>query len=131
MSSLNKTTFAPELYIPRNTRKVDFYQRAFGAEELRRWNNDDGSIHVIELSIDGAVFHLHEETKDAALFSPEKYKGTTVLIGLFVPDVDLFVARAKNNGANIVSPPQSYDYGYRQAVIEDPFGHRWMIEQKI
>jgi len=34
-------------------------------------------------------------------------------------------------GAILVSPAQSYNYGYRQGEVKDPFGHLWMIEQKI
>jgi PhnB protein len=34
-------------------------------------------------------------------------------------------------GATVISPAQSYEYGYRQGEIKDPFGHHWMIEMKI
>jgi PhnB protein len=93
--------------------------------------NDDGSYHVAELSIDGAMFHLHEEKPAVNQFSPEKINGTTALIGLFVPDVDVFMNRAIAAGATVISPAQSYDYGYRQGEIKDPFGHHWMIELKV
>lgn len=128
---MTKTFFAPELYIPRGTRDVDFYIQAFGAVELRRFSNDDGTIHVSELSIDGALFHLHEETRDPKLFAPGKYQGTTVIVGLFVPDVHAFVRKAIAAGAKEVSQVQDFDYGYRQGRIVDPHGHVWMIEQKI
>jgi PhnB protein len=126
-----KTFFAPELFIPKATIDISFYSKAFGAKELRQWQNDDGSIHVAELSIDGAIFHLHEETADTALFSPAKHAGSTALLGLFVSDVDNFIGHAIKNGAKLISAAKTYDYGYRQGVVEDPFGHRWMIEMKI
>ncbi|MFT3907783.1 MAG: VOC family protein [Ferruginibacter sp.] len=131
MSDTAKATFAPQLFIKNGIKDVDFYIKGFGAVELRRFSNDDGSIHVSELSIEGAVFHLHEETANATQFNPEKHNGTTVLIGLFVQDVDSFMSRAVAAGAIVLSPAQSYDYGYRQGEIKDPFGHHWMIEQSI
>ncbi|HMU10535.1 MAG TPA: VOC family protein [Ferruginibacter sp.] len=131
MHETNTTFFAPQLYIPNGVTDISFYEKAFGAVELRRFSNDDGSIHVSELSINGALFHLHEVTTNPAQFSPGKYKGTTTLIGLFVPDVDAVVNRALEAGAILVSPVQSYDYGYRQGDVKDPFGHVWMIEKKI
>ncbi|HNU87854.1 MAG TPA: VOC family protein [Ferruginibacter sp.] len=131
MYDTNSTFFAPQLYIPNGVTDISFYEKAFGAVELRRFSNDDDSIHVSELSINGALFHLHEVTANPAQFSPEKYNGTTALIGLFVPDVDAVVNRALEAGAILVSPVQSYDYGYRQGDIKDPFGHVWMIEKKI
>jgi PhnB protein len=123
--------FAPELYIPNGVRDVDFYIKGLGAVELRRFSNDDGTIHVSELSVGGAIFHLHEETKNPALFSPERHKGSTVTIGLFVDDVDAYMARAVAAGAKVASPAQDYDYGYRQGDVVDPFGHIWMFESRI
>src|ERR1700761_667321 len=88
MSNLPKTAFVPVLIIPSNTTDIDFYKNALGAIELRRWSNDDGSIHVAELVIDGAMFHLHEENIPKGRFSPAVYDGTTTEIGLMVADVD-------------------------------------------
>ena len=131
MKEITKPFFAPQLYIKNGVKNIDFYSKAFGAVELRRWSNDDGSIHVAELSIDGAIFHLQEEKPSAGQFGPERNNGTTVLIGLFVPDVDTVMANAIAAGATVISPAQDYDYGYRQGDILDPFGHHWMIEKKI
>jgi PhnB protein len=125
------STFAPELFIPNGVTNIDFYTKGLGAVELRRFSNDDGSIHVAELSIDGAVFHLHEETTNPLAFSPARHEGTTVLIGLFVSDVDYFMEMAVAAGAKVTSPAQDYDYGYRQGAIEDPFGHSWMFEKAL
>ena len=127
----SKTCFAPQLFIKGGVTNIEFYQKAFGAVELRRWLNDDGSYHVAELSIDGALFHLHEEKPQAGELSPENINGTTTLIGLFVSDVDAVMSNAIAAGATLISPAQSYDYGYRQGLVKDPFGHLWMIEMKI
>ncbi|MEJ7587753.1 MAG: hypothetical protein WKI04_09355 [Ferruginibacter sp.] len=54
MSAIKRTSFAPLLYIAGGMNDISFYEKAFGAEELRRWTNDDVSIHVAELSIEGA-----------------------------------------------------------------------------
>ena len=124
-------TFAPQLYIPSGIKALGFYSKAFGAVELRRWTNDDGTLHVAELTIGDALFHLHEEVPEKGSFSPLKYNGTTVIIGLFVSDVDMMMTSAIAAGATEVSPAQDYDYGYRQGEIRDPFGHRWLIEMKI
>ena len=131
MSTSINTSFAPQLYIKNGIKDISFYEKAFGAVELRRITNDDGSIHVAELSIHGALFQLHEEKIKAGQFNPELHNGTTMLIGLFVPDVDAVMNNAISAGAILTSPAQSYDYGYRQGEIKDPFGHAWMIEMKI
>jgi PhnB protein len=131
MKNQFKAAFAPVLYIPTGIVDVDFYKKAFGAIELRRFNNDDGSIHVAELTIDDAMFHLHEENYIKKAFSPLSCNGTTINIGLMVDDVDLVMAQALAAGAKEISPAQDYDYGFRQGDIIDPFGHHWTIQKVI
>ena len=131
MSSSTKPFFAPQLYIKSGIKNIEFYEQAFGAIELRRFSNDDDSIHVAELSIGDVIFHLHEEKPSAGQFAPERHQGITTMIGLFVPDVDAVIKKAIAAGATLISPAQDYDYGYRQGEIKDPFGHLWLIEKKI
>jgi PhnB protein len=128
---MSNTAFVPVLTIPAGTMEIDFYKKAFDAVELRRWSNDDGSIHVAELTIDGAMFHLHEENLDRGSFSPGIHHGITAVMGLMVMDVDALYHKAVEAGATVLLKPQDYDYGYRQADIADIFGHRWTIEAKI
>jgi len=126
-----KTSFAPELIIPNGVTDISFYAKAFNAVELWRLNNDDGSVHVAGFTIDGALFHIHEQTSKRSGFSPSVHNGTTVSVGLMVDDVHAVVAQAETAGARISSPVQDYDYGYRQGSIVDPFGHHWTIEKII
>ena len=131
MNDTPKTAFVPQLAISHGTMDLDFYKKAFGAIETKHISNDDGSIHVSEMFIDGAMLHFHEESYDGKTFSPGKYNGVTTTIGLMVADMDAVMARAVAAGARITSPAQSYDYGYRQGSIVDPLGHLWIIEMVI
>jgi PhnB protein len=110
---------------------LEFYTNAFGARELRRFSNDDGSVHVAEMTIGDAIFHIHEEVGRNNQLSPETVKSTTLLIGLFVDDPDSMIKKALDLGAREISSIQDYDYGYRQGTIIDPFGHQWLIQKKI
>lgn len=130
MSENLKPFFAPQLMINNGVKDISFYANAFGATENFCLRNDDDSVHVAELSIDGTIFHLHEVTKQH-FFSPEKHHGTTAIIGLFVPDVSAVMNKAIQAGAVEISPVKDYEYGYRQGEIKDPFGHHWLIEKKI
>jgi PhnB protein len=123
--------FAPQLTLRVLAPAVEFYKNAFGVTELRLFTNSDGSIHVAELSLGGAMFHLHEEMPGSDERAAESLKGTTVLLGVFTEDPDALMARALAAGAREVSPMQDYEYGYRQGKLVDPFGHHWMIQKKI
>ena len=123
-------SFAPQLFIDNGVTDISFYSKAFGARENFVFKNDDGSVHVAELSIDGAIFHLHEVSQPY-FHTPEKCEGITAIIGLFVADVDTVMNTAVEAGATEISPAKDYEYGYRQGEVLDPFGHRWLIQKKI
>ena len=123
--------FAPHLTLKVVLPAIRFYEKAFGAKELRRWSNTDGSVHVAEMEIDGAMFHLHEEVPKSNELSPETLRATTSQIGIFVEDPDAFVKRAVAAGAHASRSVQDYDYGYRQGTVVDPFGHQWLVEKQI
>lgn len=126
-----RTFFAPHLALRNVLTGMEFYKKAFGAVELRRWSNDDGTVHVGEMEIDGALFHLHEESPNSNQFSPETVKATTLVIGTFAANPDALFQLAVDAGAKVLSPIQDYDYGYRQGIVADPFGHQWLIQKKI
>ena len=126
----NRTSFAPQLFIPSDVTDMSFHFKAFCAVEIRPWLNDDGSVHVAELSINGSIFHLHEE-RSAKRPLENKIKGVPTLIGVFVDDVDNVINKVLQAGVNLLSPAQDYDYGYRQGNIQNPFGYQWMIQTKI
>ena len=72
----HSTFFALIIYLRKLAPAIEFYKKAFDAIELRRWSNDDGSVHVAELAIDGSLFHLHEEVSRISELSPETLMGT-------------------------------------------------------
>jgi PhnB protein len=125
------TFFAPMIYLKVLAPAIEFYKNAFDAIELRRWSNDDGSVHVAELMIDGALFHIHEESKRNNELSPETLKGTSIAIGLFVSDPHAVMAKAVAAGGTELDPVTDYDYQYRQGCLADPFGQHWLIEKKL
>ena len=124
------TSFAPELFIPNGIKDISFYKNAFGAVENLCFRNDDESIHVAEFSIEGAIFHVHE-VSSGNFTHPSSTNISTCCIGLFVDDVHEVIHKAVLAGALEISPATDYDYGYRQGMIKDPFGHYWQIQKKI
>jgi PhnB protein len=99
---------------------VDFYKAAFGAVELYRVDDGDGSV-VAQLSVGSADFWVADESTPHLNFSPEIGGGSVRLI-LTVPDPDAAFARALAAGASQVTPVTD-DYGWRVGRLVDPFGH--------
>ena len=50
---------------------------------------------------------------------------------LKVADVARVLETATARGAVLVEPPHDWEYGERQATIDDPFGHQWVLNQTI
>jgi PhnB protein len=124
------TTITPVLTIRGAARAVDFYRRAFGAEEVHRNTYPDGRI-VAELAVEGARFRVADEAPEAANLSPAALGGTTVRINLLVADPDRLATRAVEHGAVEVAPVADQGYGLRQGRLADPFGHHWLIGRPL
>jgi uncharacterized glyoxalase superfamily protein PhnB len=110
---------------------IDFYREAFGAVETLRLTGDDGRVGHAELTIEGATVMLSDEHPEIGVISPETLGGTPVSLYLHVADVDATYARAVATGASGERPPADQFHGNRNAVLRDPFGHRWMLTQPI
>jgi len=74
----NTTFFSPMIYVKQVAPAIEFYKNAFDAIVLRQGNNDDGRVHVAEMSVNGALFHMHEESTRNNELSPETLKGTSI-----------------------------------------------------
>ena len=121
---------SPTLAI-RNARKaIEWYKTIFGAKEIMRLDNPDGSIAHAELEIGDSMIMLSEENPDFNS-SPEMLGGTSVILNIYVPDVDATSNEALNNGAKMIFPVKDQFYGDRSGRIQDPFGHMWIISTNI
>jgi PhnB protein len=125
-----KAQIAPLLSVRRGASAIDFYRRAFGAEELFRIE-DDQSGAVARLSVGGAEFWLADESPDHFNFSPESLGGGSVRMILIVENPDAVFAQAVAAGAAVVWPVNDQPYGWRLGRVVDPFGHHWEIGKPL
>ena len=109
---------------------IDFYKRAFGAEEIGRVEVE-GRIIIAEVRIAEAKFYLSDESPESGTKSPQRVGGTTVRLEFTVPDPDAIAKQAVACGAKMIFPIADQDYGYRQGRLEDPFGHQWVIGRPL
>jgi len=104
---------------------IDFYKKAFGAEETMRLSSGDGPIGHAEIRIAGAAIMLADEFPKMGAKSPTTYGGSPVSIYIYVTDVDALARRAEAAGAKVLRPVSDQFYGDRSVFLEDPFGHKW------
>ncbi|MCW8124959.1 VOC family protein [Microbulbifer halophilus] len=108
---------------------IEFYQRAFGAEELFRFPMPDGSIGHAEIQIGDTRISLADDHPEGGLLSPQGSSSVGLL--LYVEDVDSVFARAVEAGATVRRPLKDQFYGDRMGTLEDPFGHVWFLATHI
>ncbi len=106
---------------------IDFYARAFGANELFRLVEPSGRIGHAEIQIGPATILLSDEYPEFGIRGPRSLGATSVSIHIHVEDVDGMFARAIAAGATVVRPLQNQFYGERSGTVRDPFGHEWLL----
>jgi PhnB protein len=106
---------------------IEFYTKAFGAEETYRLAQPDGRVGHAEIRIGGAVLMLADEFPEMGIKAPPSLGGTPVSLLIYVQDVDAAAARAVAAGAKVKRPVKDQVYGDRSGTFEDPFGHVWTL----
>jgi uncharacterized glyoxalase superfamily protein PhnB len=121
-------SLTPYLTVKDIGQSIDFYRRAFGAEERMRLVTPDGK-HVMhgEVKIGDSLVMLGDENAERGCVVPASLKGHSSGLYLYVPDVDSAFAQAKQAGAKVTMPVTDMFWGDRVAELEDPSGHRWNL----
>jgi PhnB protein len=117
----------PYLSIKDAAKAIEFYKRAFGANELFRLVAPSGEIGHAEIKIGDSQIMLADPCEEGTFRNPQTLGGTSVGLHVYVEDVDTLFAQAVDAGAKTVRPVQDQFYGDRTGTLEDPFGHVWFL----
>jgi PhnB protein len=106
----------------------DFYQRAFGAQEVFRIPAEDGKrLMHCHLKINGADVMISdcfpEMGGEEFRFQPT----SSITLHLQVTDIDAWVKRAVEAGAKVTMPVELMFWGDRYGKILDPFQINWSL----
>jgi PhnB protein len=106
---------------------IDFYKRAFNAQEIMRVNGPGNSVGHAEIEIGGSRIMLADEFPEMGFRGPKSWGGSPVHLHLYVLDADNFARNAVAAGGKLIRPVADQFYGDRSGTVEDPFGHVWHI----
>ena len=124
-------SITPHICVRGAERAAAFYRDAFGAEEINRIPTPDGRLMSLRLRMDDGDVHLADEFPELGVLAPPSIGGTAVVLSLDVADAEAVFARAIAAGAEVRQPLQDAFWGDRHGQLEDPFGHRWNIDQHL
>jgi PhnB protein len=114
----------PYLVVRNADKAIEFYKKAFGAEERFRMHGPDGkTIMHAELKIGDSM--LTEESPDMKALSSESIGRSPIslYVYVYVKDVDDVFNQAISEGATVLHPVKDQLYGDRFGYLKDPFGH--------
>ena len=111
---------------------IDFYRRAFGAEETGpRFTATDGRVGHAEISIGGCQVFISDEYPEVGALSPKRLGGSHAALHLRVADADGTARRLVEAGATVLHAVAQQADGERRGTFLDPFGYRWMIGELV
>ncbi len=124
-------TLTVHLMVREGTKAVEFYQKALGAKLLHVHNTPDGKVMHAALKIGDSQFALADEFPGMSLPAPQTLGGTSVVMNVYVEDVDALFNQAVAAGATARMPLTNQFWGDRYGQITDPFGHIWALATHV
>ena len=121
----------PYLTLNDAARALDFYKRAFGAQEVMRMAGPDGKIGHAEIRIGDSVVMIADEMPTSGTRSPQSLGGNTGGVFLYVDQADKTFNQAVSAGAQVEMPLADMFWGDRYGRVKDPFGQSWSIATHI
>lgn len=122
------STITPSLVVKNAADAIEFYKKAFGAQELSRFLMPDGkTIMHAQIKIGDSILMLADEMPNMGCLSPQTLGGTGSSLFLYVDDADKTFSQAVAAGATPLMPTMDAFWGDRFGSLQDPFGHIWGI----
>jgi uncharacterized glyoxalase superfamily protein PhnB len=124
----------PHLVVDNAAEAIEFYTKAFGAQEIYRAAMPDGKkIMHAEVRIGSGVVYLSDDFPEwtGKSRAPKALGGSPLNIHRYVEDVDATIKRAEAAGAKVTMPPEDQFWGDRYGKLTDPYGHEWAFATHI
>ena len=121
----------PYLFVTGAAEAIDFYKKAFSAEERFRMPGPGGKVMHAEIQLGDSVVMLADEFPDMGVKSPKSLGGSAGSLMVYVKDVDASFKQATAAGATAKQPPTDMFWGDRSCKLTDPYGHDWMLATHI
>ena len=123
-------TITPHLMLDQAADAIEWYKKAFGAEEVSpRALGPDGKIMHAELRIGNSIFMLNDTMGGGR--SAQALGGSPIGLWIYVDDCDALYHRAVAAGGQVLPPPMGpladQFWGDRTGSVNDPFGYAWTI----
>ena len=118
-------TVTVQLSLDDAARGIEFYKKAFGAQEIGRHLGPDGKIMHAEITIGDSRVMVNDVMQ--GMKGPKAFGGSPTTLWIYVDDCDALFNRAVAAGATVQMPMSDQFWGDRGGVVADPAGYTWWI----
>ena len=118
-------SITPQLVLDNEAQTIEWYVKAFGAQELSRSLGPDGKVMHAELAIGSSRFMVNDAMMGSK--GPQALGGSPVSLWLYVENSDAAFKRAVDAGAKVQMPIADQFWGDRAGSVADPAGYNWWI----
>ncbi len=122
----------PVLMVEDIERTRQYYCDLLGFTEVHSWADDDQRVQYLDLAWRDAHVHIqgpgHPLRADIPWPEPGA-RGAGVVLTAEVDDVDESYLQIKEKGVKMRAPPETYPWGARAFLLEDPDGYVWRFTQ--
>jgi uncharacterized glyoxalase superfamily protein PhnB len=118
----------PYLSVDGAARALEFYEKAFGAKEIRKARRQmtDAKIIHSRLMIGNSLIMMSDGFGDASATD-----GSGITLHVYSKNVDKLWRDALAAGAKVSMPLDDMYWGERYGQLIDPFGKRWSVSMRV
>lgn len=111
---------------------IEFYKKAFGAEEngIYLLPDTDKVLHS-SISIGGTAIYIFDSNPEIDMLSPVELGGCPIAIVIYTENPDELFEQAVDAGCIITMPLSDMFWGERTGNLKDPYGYTWSICSKF
>ena len=120
----------PYLRVKNTGQAIEFYRRAFGAEELFRLVEPSGRIGHAEIKIGSTVLMLSDEYPESGIVGPKRLAAPASAFTC-MSTMPTSGSIAQSRGGEVGTPATDAFYGERSGTVRDPEGHEWLLGHEI
>ena len=120
-------TATPSIVLSNTREAIEFYKKAFDANEIYQMPTPDGKTMHAMIQIGDSFIMMSDEFPQMGANSPTTVGGTSSTIHLYVEDADKTYDEAIKAGATPTMPMMDAFWGDRYGSLIDPYGHSWAI----
>jgi len=121
----------PIIYLSGAAAAIEFYERAFGARELKRVPGPGDTVAHAEISIGDCAVVVVDQLAGSGRSGHGEVLSPRIELLIYTDDVDRMFRRAVESGARVTMPLTNVFWGDRYGRVMDPFGQVWSLATRI